>query len=119
MTGSIFENIKVAERLLKLLQTKPRIVDNEDSKPLEVVQGEVCFQDVSFTHDGRGATLSGINCTIKGGSIVAIVGKTGSGKTTLLQLLLRFLEVKNGSIMIDGQDIRMVTLQRYVVGCQN
>jgi ABC-type multidrug transport system fused ATPase/permease subunit len=119
MARSIFDNMMDAERLLGLHQTKPSIVDNEGSKPLEVVQGEVCFKNVSFTYDGRKATLKGIDCTIKGGSIVGIVGETGSGKSSLLKLLPRLLKVSDGSIEIDHQDIQNVTLTRYVVGCQN
>jgi len=58
--------------------------------------------------------LKGINLKIDGGSTVAIVGETGSGKSTTLKLLHRFYDVKSGSIEIDGQDIRHITIKRYV-----
>lgn len=103
-----------AERLLELFQTKPSIVDDKDAKPLKFVKGEVSFKDVSFTYDGHKPNLKGVDFTVAGGSTIGIVGETGGGKSTILRLLDRFYDATDGSIEIDGQDIRKVTLKRYV-----
>jgi ATP-binding cassette, subfamily B, multidrug efflux pump len=104
-----------AERLLELHQTKPSIVNSECSQDLQVTKGEVRFKNVSFSYNDRKFALKGIDFTIKGGSIVAIVGATGSGKSTVLGLLERFYDVTAGRITIDGQNIRDVTMERYVM----
>jgi ABC-type multidrug transport system fused ATPase/permease subunit len=115
MAKSIFDNTLDAERLLELHQTKPNIVNNECSQLLQVTKGEVRFENVSFSYSNRKFALEGIDFTVKGGSIVAIVGATGSGKSTVLGLLERFHDVRAGRITIDGQDIQSVTMERYVV----
>jgi ABC-type transport system involved in Fe-S cluster assembly fused permease/ATPase subunit len=118
MTKSIFDKTIDAERLLELHQTKPSIVNNECSQLLQVTKGEVRFENVSFSYNDRKFTLEGIDFTVKGGSIVAIVGETGGGKSTVLGLVERFHDVRTGRITIDDQDIRSVTQERYVVWCQ-
>lgn len=99
-----------AERLLQLLQTKPTVSDRADAKPLRVSEGRVDFTDVSFAYDPRKPALRDINLTALPGQTVALVGQTGSGKSTTLKLLFRFYDVTGGSITIDGQDVRAVTL---------
>lgn len=99
-----------AERLLELLQTKPEVADTDTSKPLVLKDGEVEFEDVEFSYDKRKPTLKGISLRVPGGSTVALVGQSGGGKTTCLKLLFRFYDVKKGSIKIDGQDLRDVTV---------
>ena len=103
-----------AERLLELFRTKPSIVDDKDAKPLRIVKGEVSFNNVSFTYDGRKTSLKGVDFVVAGGSTVGIVGETGGGKSTILRLLDRFYDATDGSIEIDGQDIRKITLKRCV-----
>jgi ABC-type multidrug transport system fused ATPase/permease subunit len=83
-----------------------------------VTNGEVRFKNVSFSYNDWKFALKGIDFTVKGGSIVAIVSATGSGKSTVLGLLERFYDVTEGRITIDGQDIQSVTIERYVVWCQ-
>lgn len=114
MYRSISENMMDAERLLELFQTKPSIIDDKDAKPLKFVKGEVSFKNVSFTYDGRRTSLKGVDFAVAGGSTVGIVGETGGGKSTILRLLDRFYDATDGSIEIDGQDIRKITLKRYV-----
>jgi ABC-type multidrug transport system fused ATPase/permease subunit len=108
---SISESLMDAERLLDIFQTKPSVADKNDAKPLTFVKGDVEFNHVDFSYD-RKEVLKAINLKIAGGSTVGIVGETGSGKSTILKLLQRFYDVKGGSIEIDGQDIRDVTLRR-------
>lgn len=103
-----------AERMLEIFQTKPKVTDKDDAKPLALIRGDIHFKDVKFAYDDRKETLKGINLKIAGGSTVAIVGETGSGKSTTLKLLHRFYDVTSGSIEIDGQDIRNITVTRYV-----
>ncbi len=104
-----------AERLLGILKTKPSIVDKDDAKPLQLQMGKVEFNDVNFDYGPQRAALKEIDIRVPGGSTVGIVGKSGSGKTTIIKLLTRYYDVTNGSIKIDGQDIRDVSLERYVI----
>lgn len=102
-----------AERLLELFQTKPSISDLPSSKPLKFENGQVKFDRVEFAYDERKPTLKNVTFTVPSGKTVALVGQTGGGKSTILKLIDRFYDVKSGSISIDGQDIRDVTLSRY------
>lgn len=101
-----------AERLLELFQTKPTIVDTPDAKPLKLGKGLVKFDHVSFAYDERKPTLTDVSFVVPSGKTVALVGETGGGKSTILKLIDRFYEVTSGSISIDDQDIRHVTLDR-------
>jgi ABC-type transport system involved in Fe-S cluster assembly fused permease/ATPase subunit len=111
---TLSESLMDAERMLEIFQTKPKVTDKDDAKPLALIRGDIHFKDVKFAYDDRKETLKGINLKIAGGSTVAIVGETGSGKSTTLKLLHRFYDVTSGSIEIDGQDIRNITVTRYV-----
>ena len=102
-----------AERLLELFQTKPSIKDAPNAKPLKLGKGTVKFDQVSFAYDDRKPTLKNVSFVVPSGKTIALVGETGGGKSTILKLIDRFYDVKGGSITIDGQDIRDVTLSRY------
>jgi len=97
------------ENLFKLLDRAPKINDADDSKPLNVNQGEVVFDSVSFAYNEKRPILNNISFTLRAGSKVAVVGESGSGKSTLVKLLFRFYDTNQGSIYIDGQDISKVT----------
>ncbi|KAF2250456.1 P-loop containing nucleoside triphosphate hydrolase protein [Trematosphaeria pertusa] len=99
-----------AERLLQLLKTKPTVADHENARDLVVKEGKVEFKDVEFSYDTRKQIIKNVNFAAEGGQTVAFVGETGGGKSTMLKLLFRFYDVTNGSIMIDGQDLRSITL---------
>lgn len=99
------------DRLLEILDTKPEIVDSGDAEELKDVRGEIGFRNVSFSYNDRTAVLSNINLDIKRGRTVAIVGPSGAGKTTFCNLIPRFYEVNEGSITIDGKDIRRLTME--------
>jgi ABC-type transport system involved in Fe-S cluster assembly fused permease/ATPase subunit len=99
-----------AERLLKLLNTKPTVTDRENAQGLVVKTGKIEFNDVSFAYHPRKEIIKKVTLSVEGGETVAFVGKTGSGKSTILKLLLRSYDVTNGSILIDSQDLRSVTL---------
>jgi ABC-type transport system involved in Fe-S cluster assembly fused permease/ATPase subunit len=99
-----------AERLLQLLNTKPTVADRENAQDLIVKAGKIEFTDVDFAYDPRKQVIKKVNFTAEGGKTVAFVGETGGGKSTILKLLFRFYDVTNGSILIDGQDLRSITL---------
>ncbi|KAI9873720.1 MAG: hypothetical protein M1830_010691, partial [Pleopsidium flavum] len=100
-----------AEQLLQLLQYKPTITDRTGARALVLKQGEVEFDNVHFSYDSQRQTLKGITFRAAPGQTVALVGETGGGKSTILKLLFRFYDVAQGTIKIDGQDIRDVTLE--------
>ncbi|KAF2096969.1 putative ABC transporter, partial [Rhizodiscina lignyota] len=104
------QNLVDAERLLQLIKTKPSVTTKPGAPDLRIDGGEVCFKDVSFSYDDRKEVLLDINFTAKPGQTVAFVGETGGGKSTMLKLLFRHYDVTGGSITIDGQDIRDITL---------
>jgi ATP-binding cassette subfamily B protein len=99
-----------SERIFKLLDTPPTpgIADGEPRLPevLTHLRGEITFENVSFSYDGKTPVLTDVSFTVRPGERVAIVGLTGAGKTTLLNLLLRFYEVGEGRILVDGKDLR-------------
>lgn len=101
-----------AERLLELLKTEPSIKETPGAKDLRISNCEVEFDDVCFSYDERKATLKNVSFFAPGGKTIAFVGETGGGKSTMLKLMDRFYDVKSGSIKIDGQDIRDVTMHR-------
>lgn len=100
------------ERFSELMEAKIDIFDEEGAKPLQDVKGEVTFKNVSFEYpDDHTQVLSGINLTIKPGEKVALVGPSGGGKTTLCSLIPRFYDPTEGEILLDGQNIKNVTLE--------
>ncbi|ERP86954.1 ABC transporter [Marinobacter sp. ES-1] len=111
--GFVYREIRQAlvnvERLFKLLGDQPAIQDAPDAQPLAVDKGEVRFEHIHFAYRPDRPILQDVNFTIPAGHTVAVVGASGAGKSTLARLLFRFYEVDNGSIRIDGQDIREVT----------
>ncbi len=96
-------------RFVSIMRTEPTLQDKADAKPLENVKGEIRVKNVSFAYDGNLDVLRNVSLTIAAGETIAIVGPSGGGKTTLCQLIPRFYEVSEGSISIDGKDIREVT----------
>lgn len=111
---SISQDLVHAERLLDVMLTKPTIVDKPDAKPLQLKGGEVELRDVSFSYDKKKDILKSVDLKVSPGTTAAFVGATGAGKSTILKVLDRFYDVSGGSILIDGQDIRDVTLSRSV-----
>ncbi len=107
------------ERFMELMDANVDIFDEEGAKPLHDVKGDITFHQVSFEYpDDHNPVLSSINLDIKTGEKVALVGPSGGGKTTLCNLIPRFYDPTEGEILIDGQDIRNVTLEslRSTVG---
>ncbi|MBM6837667.1 ABC transporter ATP-binding protein, partial [Clostridium saudiense] len=95
-----------AERVFEVLDEKEEIEDKKSCEELTNVKGNVEFKDVSFGYSEDNIVLHDINFKVEAGKSLAIVGATGSGKTTIVNLLTRFYEISQGSITIDGVDIR-------------
>ena len=100
------------ERFFEIMDAPVEVTDKPDAKELEVTKGEIEFHDVSFEYeDDSTPVLSHINLKIGAGERVALVGSSGGGKTTLCNLVPRFFDVTGGAVLIDGQDVRDVTLK--------
>ncbi len=110
VSNLIQDGIVALERIVDFIKTVPDIKDKPGALRLEkqTLKGEVRFRDVKFSY-GREQVLDGVNLEVRAGEKIAVVGPTGSGKTTLLSLLPRFYDPQNGSVEIDGRDIRDFT----------
>lgn len=109
--NQVITNMSYLERILETLSEPVDITDAPDSYPLPPVRGQVDFNGVDFSYDKeKGYVLKDLNLHIKPGEKIALVGQTGVGKTTIVNLLSRYYEIENGSIQVDGHDIRNVTL---------
>ena len=96
-------------RFVDIMRTEPSQQDAPDAQNLEHVKGAIEVENVSFAYDGDLAVLHNVNLKVRPGETIAIVGPSGGGKSTLCQLIPRFYDVSEGSIRIDGHDVRQVT----------
>ena len=108
--GNIQRALAAAQRVFDVLDLPEDIKNAPDAKVLPKVKGDVRFNDVSFAYNENEEVLSHVSFEVKPGEMVAFVGPSGAGKSTVASLLPRFYDATNGSITIDGQDIRKVTL---------
>ena len=102
----IQSTVASAERVFELLDELEEIPDRTEAKVLEFPKGEVNFQNVKFGYKEDATIIENLNIGVKQGQTIAIVGPTGAGKTTLVNLLMRFYEINDGKITVDGVDIR-------------
>jgi len=110
MITRIYENLAEAEEMTILLNTKHEIVDVFGARKLIVDKGDIEFKNLVFAYDDNDINIfNNFSLNIKKGQTIALVGSSGSGKTTLVKLLLRLYDLKKGKILIDGQDISLVT----------
>ena len=99
------------ERFNEIMELKPEITDIKEAKELKNVKGDIRMENISFKYEkGSNEVLKDINIDVKSGESIAIVGPSGGGKTTLCNLIPRFYDVMSGRILIDGKDIREVTM---------
>ncbi|EXY10557.1 ABC transporter family protein [Bacteroides fragilis str. 3725 D9(v)] len=109
------------ERVDKILKAENKIVEIPNPKPLNGLEEQVEFKDISFSYDGKKEVLQHINLTVPKGKTVALVGQSGSGKSTLVDLLPRYHDVQEGTITIDGVNIKDVRISdlRSLIGNVN
>lgn len=98
------------ERIFEILDIQPDVQDDPDAYDLPPIRGEITFENVSFSYDEEKPVLKDVSFTIKAGETIALVGETGAGKTTIINLIARFYDPQKGRILIDGHDIKNVTL---------
>ncbi len=109
LNNAIQEGLAAAVRVYDILETESDIVEREDAIELKPKRHSVVFRNVSFKYEDQ-MVLKNINLEVKSGEVVALVGMSGGGKTTLVNLIPRFYDVSEGAILIDGHDIRDVTI---------
>ncbi len=110
LNTNLQEGLAAADRIFELIDSEPTIFDAPDAKPLAVTGGEVVFDKVFFSYHEKAPALNGLELKAPAGKTIALVGASGAGKTTVLNLLPRFFDVDSGRVMVDGQDVRDVTL---------
>ena len=111
--NQLITNIAAAERIFEVMDTPSRITDKPQAGKLPPIEGAVEFEDVTFAYsDERDVkVLDRVSFSVKPGETVALVGPTGAGKTTIVNLISRFYDVTGGRVLIDGRDVRDVTLE--------
>jgi len=105
----VFEATAGAERVIELLDTEPQVREREGAYAIDA-RGHLEFRDVSWTYPGGPPTLENVSLVLESGRSVALVGASGTGKSTLAKLAVRFLDPDEGSVHLDGHDVRDLTL---------
>lgn len=112
--NQLVTNLSAAERVFDILDTEPEIKDAPDAGELPEITGRVTFDDVSFTYDegteNETKVLDRVSFTVQPGETIALVGPTGAGKTTIVNLISRFYDIQQGTIAIDGYDLKKVKI---------
>lgn len=108
--NGFLEDVGTVNQALSIINQPLQIRDAKDAKPLDIKRGEIIFENVGFGYHGTSSPLfSDKNLTIPAGQKVGLVGHSGGGKTSFVNLILRFFDVDSGRILIDGQDISLIT----------
>jgi ATP-binding cassette, subfamily B, bacterial MsbA len=110
LNASLQEGLAAAQRIFEVLDVEPAIRDLPGARPLRISGGEIRFEDVRFGYVPGTPVIGGLSLTIPAGHTVALVGPSGAGKSTILNLIPRFYDIERGSITIDGQNVREVTI---------
>jgi len=113
--GTFYRSVQSAmisgERLLELFKEQPSVVDEPGAVDLDKCQGRITFQDVKFSYDQRKPALKNLTFDCPPGTTTALVGESGGGKSTVFRLLFRFYNEQAGSILLDGHDVRNLTIK--------
>ncbi len=111
--ASLFEQIGTVQDGINTLARSPTVVDRPGAAPLRVIRGDIRFEQVSFSYgadSGRAhPVIDNLNLHIRAGEKIGLVGRSGAGKSTIVNLLLRFYDIPQGRVLIDGQDIALAT----------
>lgn len=110
LQNQLHQAASASERVFELLEIQSTIKDPPNPLPLKAANADIEFQNIEFAYEQR-SVLRNINLKVQAGQLVALVGKSGSGKTSLTNLLLRFYDPQNGSVLIGGTDIRRVAIK--------
>ncbi|MDE7333809.1 MAG: ABC transporter ATP-binding protein/permease [Lachnospiraceae bacterium] len=108
--NQIITNIAAAERVFEILDTDAALKDAEDVMEIPPIRGQVSFSHVSFSYEENVKVLDDVSFHIKPGETIALVGPTGAGKTTIVNLISRFYDVQEGTVSIDGYDVKKVSI---------
>ena len=113
VNANVQQAIAAAERIFEMIDTRTEVPEQPAAPPMARFRDSIEFRDVSFRYDesSMARILRNVSLTVRAGQMIAIVGRSGAGKTTLVNLLPRFYDVTSGSILVDGVDIRNVTLR--------
>ncbi|MBD2848647.1 ABC transporter ATP-binding protein [Paenibacillus sp. IB182496] len=113
--GQMYSQLLIAmassERIFEFIDEEPTVGERPDAKRLQEIRGDVTFEDIVFEYEKDRPALKNIRLDVKAGQSIALVGHTGSGKSTIINLLCRFYDPVQGRVLIDGQDIRDVTVE--------
>jgi subfamily B ATP-binding cassette protein MsbA len=104
------EGLASAERVFSLLDEKPKVVQQNNAKPLNITQGKIALDNVWFSYNPERPALQGLSLVAEPGKTVALVGRSGGGKSTIFNLIARLYDAGNGAVKVDDQDIKTVTL---------
>ncbi|HTY81689.1 MAG TPA: ABC transporter ATP-binding protein [Dehalococcoidales bacterium] len=110
MVNLFSRTASAGQRILEILDTESVVKEKAGAIKLGKIKGEVSFRDVSFSYNGVSPALKNVSFDVRPGQLVALLGQSGSGKSTIANLLARFYDVDSGQILIDGHDVRDVTL---------
>jgi len=108
--NSFINGVAYLERIFETMDEPVTVDDAPDAAELPPIEGNVTFDDVTFSYDGTANVLEHMNIEVKAGESIALVGPTGAGKTTIVNLISRFYNVTDGRVLIDGHDTAKVTL---------
>ncbi|RFU23944.1 hypothetical protein B7463_g12395, partial [Scytalidium lignicola] len=119
--GTFYRSVQNAmisgERLLELFKEQPTVVDSPESRDMPTCEGQITFQNVKFAYDQRKPALENLSFNCNPGTTTALVGESGGGKSTVFRLLFRFYNAQDGSIQIDGNDVKDIkidSLRRHI-----
>lgn len=110
VNSTVQQGMAAAKRVFSIIDTKPLITDKPDAITLPPLKDKLEFKNVSFSYNPETPVLADINLTVSNGEALAIVGTSGAGKTSLVNLVPRFFEVSQGQVLLDGHDVRDLTL---------
>jgi len=111
LNAILSSSLAALDRIFEILDQEPEIKSAPGAVPLKDCQGKVEFHDVHFAYETGRPTLRGVSFTIPAGTRTALVGPSGSGKTTIASLVPRFYDVTGGQVLVDGQDVRSLTVE--------
>lgn len=111
LNSTLQQGLAAAQRVFAVLDLKSTITNSDKAAPIKPIQGQISLENVHFRYTQNSSALTGINLQIDAGKTVALVGPSGAGKSTILNLIPRFYDVASGRVLIDGQDVRDVTIE--------